>query len=62
MDDGIDSELALERSVACLALACGFAGSSNKFTAVSNEIFSFGYVAARICLWQLEHQTTEEGG
>ena len=57
LDGGVESDDALERSLACLAVGCENLEAENSGVRSSNKLVSFGYVAASVCLWQMEQDT-----
>ena len=60
LDEGVESDDALERCVACLAVGCEIVGTGGAGRGSAGKLVSFGYVAASVCLWQMEQETNED--
>ena len=61
-DEGTETFDQVERSMACLAAALENAGRGRAGGVSQGELVSFGYVAASICLWQIEQGTNSHHG
>ncbi|OCT51734.1 RNA-directed RNA polymerase [Cladophialophora carrionii] len=60
-DEGVESEHALERSVACLAVGLETSNSATVKGPLKEVLVSFGYVAASVCLWELDRRVVVSG-
>ncbi|EXJ58741.1 hypothetical protein A1O7_06171 [Cladophialophora yegresii CBS 114405] len=60
-DEGGESEHALARSVACLAVGIETSNSAAVRGASKEVLVSFGYVAASVCLWELDQLVEARG-